>query len=120
MSVMAIYQQLDVPGMTSRLRRVHCVLLGHMTRVSKNIFRCSLVSAALLVISVAFFPGQALLKGGRCIRFINVPLFGWHEVPLWYQAVMVWTCLFFLLVTIITLMLGLILGWRQGQFRQQS
>jgi membrane protein implicated in regulation of membrane protease activity len=67
----------------------------------------SAASAILAFLLLIFFPGQALLTDGRCIRFINVPFVApYIEVPGWYQTAFVWVFLGLMLLTVALLMLA--------------
>jgi len=93
---------------------------GELLLVRRNThLRIAGLAAFALVLSLMFFPGQALETDGkslRCIRFISAPLIGRHEVPLWYPRVFLGGFLFLLLVTITML----IMGWRHSKTSQVS
>lgn len=61
-----------------------------------------------------FFPGQALLSDGRCIRFIGIPFTeSVVEVPYWYVRIFV---VVFLGLALLTL-LSLLLAWKHRHSR---
>lgn len=84
--------------------------------VSRNKFlKCSGASAILTVLSLMFFPGQALLADGRCIRFIDVPFVASYiQVPYWYPMVFAGVFLGSALLTVVFLLLAWIYRKRRG------
>ena len=68
--------------------------------------RCSGATALLTALSLMFFPGQALLADGRCIRFIDVPFVASYiPVPYWYQGAFAGVFLGLALLTVVFLVL---------------
>jgi hypothetical protein len=76
--------------------------------VSRNKFvKCSAASAILAALSLMFFPGQALLADGTCIRFISVPFVASYiQVPYWYVQVFAGVFLSLALLTGVFLLLA--------------
>ncbi len=80
---------------------------GESTVMRNKFLKCSGASAILAALSLMFFPGQALLADGRCIRSINVPFVASYiQVPSWYQGALARVFLGLALLTIAFLLLA--------------